>query len=234
MTGEQFDIIFRGDIVLGHNLADVKARLQQLFKTDAARIDALFSGRPVALKKSLDADTAEKYRTVLTKVGAVVQLRTSGEEPSKVLPPKVRRLSLAPVGSLLVAANEKAAPAVVEIDTSALSLREQTGRLVDQAELPDSIPVTINSLEVDLAPLGERLVREDEVAHLPLLEIELEDWQLAETGADLLTSDERAAPIVPVISVPDFGLAPVGADMGQLKDDRPALTPDISKLRLAE
>src|SRR5690606_40568336 len=61
-TPAEFDIIFRGDIVIGHQLQDVKARLQQLFKTDAARIDALFTGRPVALKRGLDQATANKDR----------------------------------------------------------------------------------------------------------------------------------------------------------------------------
>jgi predicted nicotinamide N-methyase len=49
MSAPEFDIIFRGDIVFGHQLAEVKAKLQQLFKADAAKIDALFTGRPVPL-----------------------------------------------------------------------------------------------------------------------------------------------------------------------------------------
>ena len=37
MSEQQYDIIFRGDIVLGQQLTDVKLRLQQLFKADAAK-----------------------------------------------------------------------------------------------------------------------------------------------------------------------------------------------------
>ena len=62
MSDQQFDIIFRGDIVFGHQLADVKLRLQQLFKADAVKIDALFSGRPVPLKRGLDLASAQKYK----------------------------------------------------------------------------------------------------------------------------------------------------------------------------
>ena len=65
MQPETFDVIFRGDIVLGHALDDVKVRLQKLFKVDASKIDALFTGRPVILKRNLDSATAEKYRKVL-------------------------------------------------------------------------------------------------------------------------------------------------------------------------
>ncbi|RYZ83522.1 MAG: hypothetical protein EOO68_32850, partial [Moraxellaceae bacterium] len=65
MSDQQFDIIFRGDIVFGHQLMDVKARLQQLFKADAAKVDALFSGRPVPLKRGLDIASAQKYKDAL-------------------------------------------------------------------------------------------------------------------------------------------------------------------------
>ena len=78
----QFDIIFRGDIVFGHQLADVKLRLQQLFKSDAAKIDSLFTGRPVPLKRNLDEATANKYRDALLKAGAMVEVCPSDKSPA--------------------------------------------------------------------------------------------------------------------------------------------------------
>jgi hypothetical protein len=75
MSEPGFDIIFRGDIVFGQSVVEVKQRLQQLFKADAARIDALFCGRPVPLKRNLDRASAEKYRAVLHKAGIEVELR---------------------------------------------------------------------------------------------------------------------------------------------------------------
>ena len=79
MSNQEFDIIFRGDIVFGHQLADVKQRLQQLFKADAAKVDALFSGRPVPLKRGLDQASAEKYKEALTRAGAQVDIVPGGE-----------------------------------------------------------------------------------------------------------------------------------------------------------
>ncbi|HSC66388.1 MAG TPA: hypothetical protein VLC79_01760, partial [Cellvibrio sp.] len=82
MSAPEFDIIFRGDIVFGHQLAEVKLKLQQLFKTDAAKIDALFTGRPVPLKRNLDEATANKYRDALLKVGAMVEVCSTGSSPA--------------------------------------------------------------------------------------------------------------------------------------------------------
>src|SRR5690606_27763711 len=82
MSTPEFDIIFRGDIVLGHQLAEVKLRLQQLFKVDAAKVDALFTGRPVPLKRKLDEATANKYRAALLKAGAQVAICPSNNNPA--------------------------------------------------------------------------------------------------------------------------------------------------------
>src|SRR6187431_1959690 len=82
MSAPQFDIIFRGDIVFGHQLAEVKLKLQQLFKADAAKIDSLFSGRPVPLKRNMDEATAQKYRDALIKAGAMVEICPSDKSPA--------------------------------------------------------------------------------------------------------------------------------------------------------
>lgn len=79
MSEQTFDIIFRGDIQLGQNLPEVKQRLQQLFNADSARIEQLFSGRPVALKRQLDVATAERYRAALLKAGALVSIAPSSQ-----------------------------------------------------------------------------------------------------------------------------------------------------------
>src|SRR5690554_4755014 len=98
-----FDIIFRGDIVIGEQLGDVKQRLQQLFKTDATKVDALFTCRPTPMKRNLDEATAYKYRDVLLKAGIHVEVRVSGSVTFAAPPAgeSVRRSgwSLAPVGT---------------------------------------------------------------------------------------------------------------------------------------
>ncbi|HSX50746.1 MAG TPA: hypothetical protein VLF09_07300 [Cellvibrio sp.] len=246
MSAPQFDIIFRGDIVFGHQLAEVKTRLQQLFKADAAKIDALFTGRPVPLKRNLDEATAHKYRDALIKAGAMVEVCPSDTSPANAAPkpaPAVRRpaalgaaeWTLAPLGADLLPAKERpAAPTPVQVDVSALSLRPAEGNLVDASEVSEEIHAQVVVPDLGLAAVGADLIGADEKWELPLVEIELEDWGVAEAGSDLLTEDERPLVLPAVVEVGDFGLAPAGSDLGQLKPEVTPVVPDISKLRLAD
>lgn len=254
MADERFDLIFRGDIVLGQSLEAVKQRLQQLFKADAAKIDLLFSGRPVALKRQLDRATAEKYQQVLHKAGAQVALRPASEASAKAPPNQQAtaqerraqprksagveagpaRLSLAPVGGFLLKESERARLAPVTVDVSGLSVRPSEGNLLDGDELPrdEVVPVTVP--EFQLADAGEILAPEGADSDLPLPSLEPEDWGLADAGSDLLSAEERGADPEPPAVTADFELAPPGSDMGQLKSEQPSVTPDTSALRLAD
>ncbi len=255
MSAPEFDIIFRGDIVFGHQLAEVKAKLQQLFKADAAKVDALFTGRPVPLKRNLDEATANKYRDALIKAGAMVEICSSDASPANAAPkpaPAPRRAveviasaapsesvsagwTLAPLGADLLPARERPQqPASVVVDISGLSLRPAEGNLVDVSEVHEEIGAVVIAPDLGLAAVGTDLISADEKLALPLVEIELEDWGIAEAGSDLLTEDERPIVLPAVVAIGDYGLAPAGSDLGQLKANVKPVTPDISGLRLAE
>jgi hypothetical protein len=253
MSAPEFDIIFRGDIVFGHQLAEVKAKLQQLFKADAAKIDALFTGRPVPLKRNLDEATANKYRDALIKAGAMVEVCSSDTSPANAAPkpapvprrtaeaivpaaaPLVSGWTLAPLGSDLLPAKERpVAPVPVSVDISALSLRAAEGNLVDVSEVHEEIHAQVVAPDLGLAAVGTDLISADEKLELPLVEIELEDWDIAEAGSDLLSEDERPIVLPAIVEVGDYGLAPAGSDLGQLKPTVKPVTPDISGLRLAD
>ncbi|ACE84424.1 hypothetical protein [Cellvibrio japonicus] len=244
MSSPEFDIIFRGDIVIGHQVADVKNKLQQLFKTDAARVDALFTGRPLPLKRNLDEVSAHKYREILLKAGALVEVVAAGKfapptaplrpaSPAAAAPVKTG-WTLAPVGTHLLEPSQRRLIQPLAVDTSHLSLRAQAGNLVDQAEVqPEPIAeVIIPALAV--ADLGADLLDADEKWELPLPEIELEDWGIAPPGIDLLTEDERTVVVPVVVDVSNIQLAPAGSDLGQLKSQQPPVNPDISHLTLVD
>lgn len=260
MNEQQYDIIFRGDIVLGHQLADVKLGLQQLFKADAAKIDSLFSGRPVPLKRGLDLNSAQKYRDALIKAGAQIELVASADanltvplivkpvistltaaipvankisdQPSAQAQTK-ESLSLAPVGTRLLPAEEKPTVITNRIDTSALSLRTEDGNLLDVSEQQQNV-AQVPVPDFKLAEVGADLIRADEKFLVPLITLDAGDWDIAELGADMINADEKE--IIPsrVINVPDVGLAPAGADLGQIKPILKPVVPDISRLHLAD
>lgn len=245
MSAPEFDIIFRGDIVFGHQLAEVKAKLQLLFKVDAAKVDALFTGRPVPLKRNLDEATANKYRDALIKAGAMVEVCSSDAIPANAAPkpaPIQRKVgalasvwTLAPLGSDLLPAKERPVPqAPVNVDISGLSLRPAEGNLVDASEVHEEIGAIVIAPDLGLAAVGADLISADEKGVLPLVEIDLEDWEIAEVGSDLLADDERTIILPAIVEVGDYGLAPPGSDLGQLKPEVKVVVPDISKLRLAD
>ena len=248
MSAPEFDVVFRGDIVIGHTLADVKLRMQQLFKTDAAKVDALFTGRPVPLKRNLDEATAQKYRDVLHKAGALVEVVPAGKfatpaAPVKpavsataqpAVPPKAAVWTLAPVGTRLVDAAYRPVIQAPAIDTSHLSIRPQSGNLVDSSEKKSEPVATVAVPQLGLAELGTDLISADEKMELPILEIDVEDWGIAELGSDLVAASERPVVATTPITVGNYGLAPAGSDLGQIKPQVKPVTPDISKLKLAD
>lgn len=83
-------LVFRGEVLSGFKLDDVKRHLGELFKVDGARHAHLFSGERVVIRQSLRLDEAERYTQRLAKFGALLHI-----EPLTVTEPAVP-LSLTP------------------------------------------------------------------------------------------------------------------------------------------
>ena len=84
-------ILFSGELVAGFDEDEVKANLGRLFKIDdTAKLDALFSGKEITLKKNLEAEQARKYEATLSKAGAMCRLDpplTQFDDEEEELPP---------------------------------------------------------------------------------------------------------------------------------------------------
>ncbi|WP_051940417.1 hypothetical protein [Stenoxybacter acetivorans] len=72
-------IVFRGEIIEGKAKAEVKAHAAQLFKISPERIDRIFSGKPIVLKKDLSADEGLRYQNALEKIGMRAHIETMEE-----------------------------------------------------------------------------------------------------------------------------------------------------------
>ncbi len=83
----RFEIAFSGQLVAGARPEVVKANLAKLFQADAQRIELLFSGRRVVIKNNLDAASAEKYRSVLERAGAIAVVAEMEIEEVVMAPP---------------------------------------------------------------------------------------------------------------------------------------------------
>ena len=82
-SSETYSVIVTGQIAEGFELAQVKANMGKLFKLAEAQVDKLFAGKPVALRRGMDKDTAVKMAATIKKVGAVVSVKVAKAAPVK-------------------------------------------------------------------------------------------------------------------------------------------------------
>lgn len=78
MDDPRFKIVFDGAVMPSTPLETVKENLARLFKSDVSRIEALFSGQLVVLKRGLSADEADKYLSALHGAGANARKEADG------------------------------------------------------------------------------------------------------------------------------------------------------------
>lgn len=69
MSKPRYKIVFDGALQPGVDLTTAKLNLADLFKSDVAAIERLFSGRAVALKRDLSHSDAQTYLQALSKTG---------------------------------------------------------------------------------------------------------------------------------------------------------------------
>ncbi|WP_415761266.1 DUF805 domain-containing protein [Pseudomonas sp. CP4] len=69
MSEPRYKIVFDGALQPGVDLTTAKLNLADLFKSDVAAIERLFSGRAVALKRDLSHSDAQTYLQALNKTG---------------------------------------------------------------------------------------------------------------------------------------------------------------------
>ena len=159
MAEEKVDVFFRGDIVAGESLPEVRERLQQLFNADDQQLQRLFSGRPVAIRRDLDREEGKRYQIAMFKAGAQVELRPVKVEAQQLGEGDTHEeeqdnISIAPIGADMLNEEEREVEAAVEVDISALSLESIGGDILQENEKTHIEPVTVDTshLSVDDVP----------------------------------------------------------------------------------
>jgi len=71
MSGNTFEVVFDGKLVEGASVDQVKQNVATLFRVEVAKVERLFSGERVVIKKGIDEAAAKKYQLALLKAGAV-------------------------------------------------------------------------------------------------------------------------------------------------------------------
>ena len=73
--GTYYDIVFEGKIIPGKDPGEVRKALASVLKKDAGTVETLFSGRPFTLRKQVEGDTAEKFKSKFESAGAICVLK---------------------------------------------------------------------------------------------------------------------------------------------------------------
>lgn len=259
---ELFNVVFRGDILPGHTLPAVKAQMAQLFKLDEARLAAVFSGKPVVLKKDCDVATAEKLKAALTRVGADSEIRPSAPvvtdpavasprvaaapsppppAPAPLAPVTAAQapaaggaMKLAPVGPVMTEAERAALrKPPVQVKTDHIVLEKRTSSFMVADDKPaPGKRPEIKAPDFGVAAVGGDLLKEDEKRVYEELDLDLSAFEVAELGADMLSEDDKVP--LPVMEIEELNadLAPVGSDMAQIKKPPPPPPPKTDHLKL--
>ncbi|MGC4012518.1 MAG: hypothetical protein QM805_28245 [Pseudomonas sp.] len=160
----RYEIAFSGQTVPGAQLDTVKANLARLFQADAQRIELLFSGRRMVIKNNLDAEAAEKYRSVIERAGAVVEvvdMDTQIEEIELAPPPPAEPVgapqqpaasAAAPQGRLKVAPRDEYMAAFADVDAPDFGLAPVGTDLQD--EKPEAQAPRVDLSQFSVAPVG--------------------------------------------------------------------------------
>lgn len=72
MSQPTYEIVFRGKLLRDFDRATVVSNLMALFRTDAARVEAMLGQQKLVLKRGLGKDAAIRYQDVLRQAGIMV------------------------------------------------------------------------------------------------------------------------------------------------------------------
>ena len=84
MDALSFKIILEPDLRAGETLGRVKTRLAALFRSDVSRVERLYERAPVVVKKGLNKEQVQRYKSTIEKTGAICRVleETKGDNAS--------------------------------------------------------------------------------------------------------------------------------------------------------
>ena len=227
---EKFDLVFRGELVKSFEPDVAKRNVGKLFKIDGAKLDKMFSGKAIVLKRNLDLDTANKYRVAIKKAGARVDLVANTHEvpaPTNAAAAGARSThstKATPAPQAEPPAAESAAKVKVKPMESGLSLAPMPSQFGVQETPKETRPEAVsveNSVarqvsktvdqSVDVLPIGTQLSETIERVDLPLIDVSALSVQ--ELEGNLVKDSEREVVVPPLIDVGELDIEPQGGDL---------------------
>lgn len=201
MADQLFEVAFSGKISDGANPDEVKAKVGKMFNADDAKIEQLFSGKRIVIKKNIDQATAAKYKTALNRAGAECEVKPMGGGEAAPAAPAAEAAAAEPAESA-----PATAPAASSGSPASIEYESSYDGDVEPPPQVDPLGITgdeIEDLSATLAPVGSEL--QDEYGSVEEPQIDTADFDMAPVGTDLSDGEKKPEPTPP--SVPDLELA---------------------------
>jgi uncharacterized protein YbjQ (UPF0145 family) len=101
---DHYKVIFEGKILPGKDVDSVKKSLMSLLKQDEMVMDRLFSGKPMVIRKNVDAKTAGTFRKAFETAGAICTIKEvngsdNGSDRFEATPNAHHKQSVKPVST---------------------------------------------------------------------------------------------------------------------------------------
>ena len=227
MSSESYTIVFKGDTLVGYDPVEVRLEMAKLLRLEPKRVDRLFSGKQIILKKTTDKLEAAKYSRALKKTGADVKVKVLQHEETIT-----SNSSIAVSTNLIENVKQQSAKQDIQgksVDRSAVepTVAPNVGNLfepIPQKKAPDLNLTNYSLAEND----GSFIVEHSptEAAH-----VDLSEYSLTESnGANLF---DELPNVTADINVPNYGLEAPGALMQTLQELIELVQPNTSGMTLA-
>ena len=225
---EQYRLIFRGEVSEGQHSAVVKKKLGEALKLEKDKVEALFSGKTVVIRKSADRSTAARFQSAFKGAGAILRVSRL-DTPEKVADsaketpaskPEEGSWEVMPAGSDVLRESERHNEKSRDIDTSHLGLQGAAFSAPDEREEVAGPDVS----HLDIAEAGARIGPEKKET-----EVQIDvNFDLAEVGSDVGQASSEIEPVD--LSGIDFDIADPGAQLGVSDSQPPPPAPDVSHI----
>ncbi|MEP0202145.1 MAG: hypothetical protein ABJ084_08460 [Halioglobus sp.] len=223
---QRYHIHYSGEVLDGHNVADVRAKLGKLFNADAVTLDKLFSGSRQAVKRNCDKATALKYKKAMENAGAKPVITAATESTPAT------DASTAP--TMQTATQDQSQPSAPEMTKA-----ERIAAIAAGSDKPAVTDSSVNSSiqesdqsppAFDVAATGADLLRPEERAAVEPAKVDISAIELTPSGSRL--SDEPP----PAPAAPDtthLSMGSVGEVIPNLESSLDEVQPDTSSIDLA-
>lgn len=243
MNLDSYDVYFSGACLKTADPAEVKRKIGAIFKLEGEKLERLFSGKPVPIKRGVDMDQAVRFRVTFRDAGALVDIVPAGQsapDPAARPAPSARPASpasaakpaaiagLALADGPLPPADDAALPPPVSAPDYGLSAPQDfnlsdCAPQIEAAPIPDTTGLTLDKPGVTLG----------EARNFAPLEIDTEALELDDPGT-LLIEEAPAEP--PQIDTASLSMSEPreGSLEAYQQPIEPAPLPNIDHLGLEE